>query len=260
MVPPGVDAVRFHPVGSDLERESVECLLQPFLRAPEKPPLLAISRAVRRKNIPALVEAFGRSDVLRQRHNLVLVLGCRQDPQQQEAQQRAVFQQLFDLVDRHDLYGQVAYPKRHRRAQIPALYRWAAHRRGVFVNPALTEPFGLTLLEAAGCGLPMVATDDGGPRDILSRCSNGLLVDVTDPVALQSTLEQAAADSERWNLWRDNGLQSVSRHFSWDAHVGRYLSLMLKRLRKAPSVVDVSMPCFAGVPLHQRSLVSSVAP
>ena len=35
-------------------------------------------------------------------------------------------------------------------------------------------------IEAAASGLPMVTTDDGGPRDILSRCDNGLLVDVTD--------------------------------------------------------------------------------
>ena len=67
----------------------------------------------------------------------------------------------------------MAYPKQHRRDQIPAIYRWAALHRGLFVNPALTEPFGLTLLEAAACGLPMVATDDGGPRDILARCDNG---------------------------------------------------------------------------------------
>ena len=53
---------------------------------------------MRRKNIPALVEALGDSPVLRERHNLVLVLGCREDPRQLEKQQRDVFQQVFDLV------------------------------------------------------------------------------------------------------------------------------------------------------------------
>jgi sucrose-phosphate synthase len=89
-----------------------------------------------------------------------------------------VFQQIFELVDKYNLYGKVAYPKQHRRDQIPAIYRWAASKRGLFVNPALTEPFGLTLLEAASSGLPIVSTDDGGPRDILSRCQNGLLLQV----------------------------------------------------------------------------------
>ncbi|MCB4376847.1 MULTISPECIES: HAD family hydrolase [unclassified Synechococcus] len=234
VVPPGVDATRFHPHGSSQECSAVESLLQPFLREPDRAPLLAISRAVRRKNIPALVEAYGQSPVLRQRHNLVLVLGCRDDPRQLEKQQRDVLQQVFDLVDRFDLYGQVAYPKQHSRAQIPALYRWAARRGGLFVNPALTEPFGLTLLEAAACGLPMVATDDGGPRDIQHRCDNGLLADVTDPGALQEALELAGSDGPRWRRWSDNGVEAISRHFSWDAHVCQYLALMQKRIRSSP--------------------------
>ena len=55
------------------------------------------------------------------------------------------------------------------------------------MNPALTEPFGLTLIEAAACGLPVVATNDGGPIDILGRCRNGLLVDVSSSEALRTT-------------------------------------------------------------------------
>ena len=260
IVPPGVDASRFHSSGSVEERAGVETLLSPFLRVPDKPPLLAISRAVRRKNIPALVEAFGRSTMLREHHNLVLILGCRDDPERQEAQQRRVFQQLFKLVDRYDLYGSVAFPKRHRRDQVPALYRWAAYHRGIFVNPALTEPFGLTLLEAAACGLPMVATDDGGPRDIHSRCNNGCLVDVTDPVDLQRTLEQALSDSDRWIRWRENGLNSVSRHFSWDAHVDRYLELLQQHQHPVSSHNTPASPASVGRSRHQRSLVSSLAP
>ncbi len=233
VVPPGVDSSRFHTAQTSQEMEVVDGLITPFLRNPGLPPLLAISRAVRRKNIPALVEAYGRSPVLRQRHNLVLVLGCREDPRQLEKQQREVFQQIFELVDRYDLYGRVAYPKHHRRDQIPAIYRWAAHRHGLFVNPALTEPFGLTLLEAAACGVPMVTTDDGGPRDILSRCENGLLVDVTDLESLQDALEQAGSNEDQWCRWRDNGIEAVSRHFSWDVHVCNYLAVMQKRLEFA---------------------------
>ena len=233
VVPPGVDASRFHPGCSPAEQAELDAMLIPFLREPAKPPLLAISRAVRRKNIPALVEAFGRSTVLRNRHNLVLVLGCRDDPRQLEKQQRDVFQQVFDLVDRYDLYGTVAYPKQHRRSQVPSFYRWAAERGGLFVNPALTEPFGLTLLEAAASGLPMVSTDDGGPRDIQARCDNGWLVDVTDPGALQEALERAGKDRQRWNRWSDNGVEAISRHYSWDAHVRQYLALMQGRQRRS---------------------------
>ncbi len=63
---------------------------------------------------------------------------------------------------------------------MPELYRLAAASKGVFINPALTEPFGLTLLEAGATGLPIVATNDGGPRDIIANCRNGLLIDPLD--------------------------------------------------------------------------------
>ena len=248
VVPPGVDANRFFPRSSSQEFDDLKSLLQPFLREPDRSPLLAISRAVRRKNIPALVEAYGRSPVLRQRHNLVMVLGCREDSRQLERQQRDVIQQVFDLVDRFDLYGKVAYPKQHSPDQIPALYRWAASRGGLFVNPALTEPFGLTLLEAAACGLPMVATDDGGPRDIQARCENGLLADVTDPGALQAALEQAGSDGDRWRRWSDNAVEAVNRHFSWDAHVCRYLALMQQRSSVVQKPEPMASQCSDVVP------------
>jgi sucrose-phosphate synthase len=223
VIPPGVDSRQFFPPQAGQQETAVQELMAPFLRDPAKPPVLAICRADHRKNIPALVEVFGRSENLRRRHNLVLVLGCRDDPRQLDRQQREVFQQVFELVDRFDLYGHIAYPKHHQRRHIPEIYRWAARLGGVFVNPALTEPFGLTLLEAAACGLPVVATDDGGPRDILSCCRNGLLVDVSDLDALQTAVEDALSQPRRWRRWRDNGLAAVSRHYSWDAHASRYL-------------------------------------
>ena len=146
-----------------------------------------------------------------------------------------VFQEIFELVDRYELYGQVAYPKKHKRNQIADIYRWASARNGLFVNPALTEPFGLTLLEAAACGLPMVATNDGGPNEILAKCGNGLLVDVTDLTSLQSALEKAGSNQYLWNSWRENGLDGVINHFSWHAPVAKYLSLMQAHLK----IIDI---------------------
>ena len=223
VIPPGVDTAAFHPRLDAAEDDAVSALLQPFLRQPERPPLLALCRPDRRKNIPALIEAYGASEALRRSHNLVLILGCRQDLHQLEKSQREEWQQVLEAIDRQDLYGSVAYPKQHQRSQVPALYRWAARRRGLFVNPALTEPFGLTLLEAAACGLPVVATDDGGPRDILARCRNGLLAAVAERGRLAQVLEQAAAPSAPWDDWQRHGLEAVAASYSWQAHAGRYL-------------------------------------
>ncbi len=223
VISPGVDYEKFHPVHSTTETSDINNMMNPFLVDSSKPPLLAISRAVKRKNVPSLVEAFGRSEKLKKNCNLILVLGCRDNISKLDLQQKEVFQEIFELIDKYNLYGKVAYPKRHMPDQIPAIYRWAASRGGLFVNPALTEPFGLTLLEAASCGLPMVATDDGGPREIKLKCENGLLVDVTDLNSLKITLENAMLNKSQWKLWSRNGIEAVTRHFSWDNHVRNYL-------------------------------------
>ena len=233
VIAPGVDHNKFHHIHSTTETSEIDNMMLPFLKDLRKPPLLAISRAVRRKNIPSLVEAYGRSEKLKRKANLVLVLGCRDNTSKLDSQQRDVFQKIFEMIDKYNLYGKVAYPKKHSPANIPSLYRWAASRGGIFVNPALTEPFGLTLLEASSCGLPIIATDDGGPKEIHSKCENGLLVDVTDINKLKIALENGISNSSQWKLWSKNGIEGVHRHFSWNTHVRNYLSTLTNHYQKS---------------------------
>tara|TARA_Y100001970_G_scaffold293580_1_gene441329 strand:+ start:9694 stop:11121 length:1428 start_codon:yes stop_codon:yes gene_type:complete len=248
IIPPGVDSSKFHHVHTTTETSSVDRMLSPFLRNIDLPPLLAISRAVRRKNITGLIEEFGKSKDLQNKYNLILILGCRSSVKDLDDQQQEIFSQIFHLIDKFNLYGKIAIPKQHKPEHIPAIYRWSASRSGFFVNPALTEPFGLTLLEAASCGLPMVATNDGGPREILARCENGKLVDVTNPGELRTVLENIGDDHQQWRRWSNNGIEAVSRHFGWDAHVRNYLSIMCRKLQdlKESSSSGINVSCLKG--------------
>jgi len=223
VIPPGVDLQRFSPPGQGHASPAWDSMRR-FLVDPDQPPLLSISRADPRKNLPALVRAFALHPELRQQANLVLIAGQRGDLAEAEEATREVWQELLLAIDRYDLYGHVAYPKGIDRALIPDLYREAARRGGVFVNPALTEPFGLTLLEAAASGLPVVATEDGGPRDILAHCQNGLLVDPLDDQALADAMREALSDRHRYRQWAAQGLAGVKRHYSWDGHAARLLA------------------------------------
>ena len=236
VIAPGVDHTKFHHIHSTTETSEIDNMMLPFLKDLRKPPILAISRAVRRKNIPSLVEAYGRSEKLKRKSNLILVLGCRDNTSKLDSQQRDVFQKIFEMIDKYNLYGKVAYPKKHSPANIPSLYRWAASRGGIFVNPALTEPFGLTLLEASSCGLPIIATDDGGPKEIHAKCENGILVDVTDTNQLKIALEKGISNSSQWKLWSRNGIEGVHRHFSWKTHVRNYLSILNGHYQKSTIV------------------------
>ena len=249
VIPPGVDHKKFHHIHSTTETSEIDNMVHPFLKDLTKPPLLAISRAVRRKNIPSLLEAYGRSEKLKRKTNLILVLGCRENTSKLDSQQKDVFHNIFEMIDKYNLYGKVAYPKKHSPSNIPALYRWAASRGGLFVNPALTEPFGLTLLEASSCGLPIISTDDGGPKEIRSKCQNGLLVDVTDINKLKVTLEKGIADNSQWKLWSRNGIEGVHRHFSWNTHVSNYLSILSKQYQKSniASLSGIRDSCSNGI-------------
>lgn len=125
---------------------------------------------------------------------MLIVAGNRDDIDDLDEGAQEVFHELLVAIDRYDLYGKVALPKHHQRGEVPLIYRIAAASGGVFVNPALTEPFGLTLIEAAASSLPIVATEDGGPRDIIGNCQNGFLIDPLEPTTISSALCQLLTD------------------------------------------------------------------
>ncbi|MBC8352124.1 MAG: HAD-IIB family hydrolase [Planctomycetes bacterium] len=233
VIPPGVDLTEFHPPAADESHAQIADALTPFLQDPTKPMILTMARPDDRKNLETLVRVYGESTELQQLANLVLVLGTRDDLRELAPGQRRVLLNVLTLIDVYNLYGKVAYPKTHVPSDVPALYRLAATSRGVFINPALTEPFGLTLLEAAASGLPLVATNDGGPRDIIANCQNGLLVDPLDRDAIEKALLRTLTEPEQWATWSDNGITGTREHYSWKRHADRYLRDVMELVEAA---------------------------
>lgn len=263
IIPPGTDMARFAPPGRDRSPQRVRRMIDRFLEDPDKPLIMAICRPDPRKNIRRLVAAYAESERLREKANLAVVAGNRDDIRTLDESLQTVYQDLLVDVDRYDLYGQVAIPKQHSSDDVPELYRLATRRRGVFVNAALTEPFGLTLIEAAASGLPIVATDDGGPKDIVENCRNGLLVDPLDTTAIAAALEEALSDTARWRQWSRDGLRGVRRHYSWDAHVGKYMKQVRGLLRKERKrirrgLVSLNRDTRSPLPLVRHALVSDI--
>ena len=237
VIPPGVDLSRFSPPDPAWTKPPIAEELARFLTDPEKPMVLALARADERKNFEGLIRAFGETEGLRDIANLVVVAGNRDDIGDMGPMPRRVLTQILVLIDRYDLYGSVAYPKHHESTDVPELYRLAAMSKGLFVNPALTEPFGLTLLEASATGVPLVATNDGGPQDIIGTCKNGLLVDALDSDAIGRAMMDALGDRTRWDDWSKTGLEAVHANYSWDSHAFRYVqeaSKVVKGTRPMP--------------------------
>ena len=222
VIPPGTDLTLFHPSQGN-EQTAFATQLPRFLNAPDKPLILVLSRPDERKNILTLIEAFGESPALQKVANLLIVAGTRDDIRDMEIGAQSVLTNILMLIDSYDLYGKVAVPKTHDSAEVPAIYRLAAASGGVFVNPALTEPFGLTLLEAAASGLPIVATENGGPVDIIRNCKNGELVNPLDKSEIIDALLRLMQNRKTWSQAASNGIKGVSKYYSWQAHVKTYI-------------------------------------
>jgi len=252
VIPPGIEVDTFYPFYYDLDdafdpgeavvrarvRQKQE--IARFLYDPNKPLILAISRPDRRKNIDGLLTAYGEDKELQQIANLALFAGVRKDITQMDDNEQEVLTRMLLLMDRYDLYGRLALPKKHDPdTDIPVLYRLAAASRGVFVNPALVENFGITLIEASSSGLPVVSTDHGGPQDIIHNCQSGILVDARDTAAIQDALKRVLVDRDLWDRYSEHGIDGVRRHYSWQAHGDSYLEALtglqadLDELRRA---------------------------
>ena len=222
VIPPGTNLERYYPAAEG-ETSDYQEKLRPFLTNLDKPVVLALSRPDERKNIPVLLQAFQHSARLRDAANLLLITGNREDVRDLDAGAQSVLTQILLDIDAFDLHGHVAVPKQYEMDEIPEVYRQVAVSGGVFVNPALTEPFGLTLLEAAACGLPLVATENGGPVDIISNCENGILVDPLDAPAIADALLSLLTDRQKWESAANNGIKGVRQHYTWHAHAAAYV-------------------------------------
>lgn len=257
VIPPGVSLTNFsppakkddYPIGPSFER---------FLEDPSKPPLIAMARPDERKNLEMLVRVFGNSQRLQELSNLVLVMGTREKLKELAPAQRRIVEQIFGRIDDFDLYGKVAYPKMHSPSDVPDIYRWGAQRRGVFVNPALTEPFGLTLLEAAATGMPIVATNDGGPRDIVANCHNGLLVDPLDGDAIEKALLRMLTEPEQWDQWAEKGIAGATKHYSWANHATRYCRDVNDIIEHSPEPVLALNHKIRRIPNFDRLIITDL--
>lgn len=245
VIPPGIGIEKFYPYYHDkfsdnLDKEeslfakaSVTQELNRFFTHPDKPIILVLCRPDKRKNIQGLVKAYGEDSDLQAMANLAIFAGIRKDISDKEESERDVLTQMLLLMDKYNLYGKMAIPKKHDfEHEVPELYRISAEKRGVFVNPALTEPFGLTLLEALACGLPIVSTNDGGPRDIVHNCKTGTLVDPADTVALASAIKKIISHPDKWNDFSKNGILNTRKFYSWASHAESYCEEMKALIHK----------------------------
>jgi spore coat protein SA len=129
---------------------------------------------------------------------------------------------LRAICDAIELAGKLPYD------ELPDRYR----RASVLVNPSLEEAFGMSLVEAMACGVPVVATRVGGMPEIVADGETGFLIDPNNPDALASALERLLTDESLRRTLGAAARRAAVARFGWDRIVdqlrGRYAQAGLK--------------------------------
>ncbi len=156
-----------NPVDTDIFR--------PGLKAVDPSIFTFVTTALFRpeKRIDLLIKAFAQLQFIRPNTHLVII---GDGPERNR---------LKKLIKYRQLEQQITLAGYQPQADLLRIL----HRCHALVLTSTVETFGVALIEALACGLPVIATRCGGPEDIINDAT-GLLVDKDDPVAIQHGLER----------------------------------------------------------------------
>ncbi|KMT05218.1 hypothetical protein BVRB_7g173620 [Beta vulgaris subsp. vulgaris] len=243
IVPPGADVSIYFPY-SEKERRlpqlhpGLEELLYGSIENQEhmcvlkdrnKPIIFSMARLDRVKNITGLVEWYGKNKRLRELVNLVVVAGDR-SKESQDIEERDELKKMYELIKKYNLNGIFRWISVHmNRMQNGELYRYIADTKGAFVQPALYEGFGLTVIEAMTSGLPTFATCNGGPAEIIVHGKSGFHIDPYkgDKAAdiIVDFFEKCKLDPTHWERISNGGLERIQEKYTWKIYSKKLLTL-----------------------------------
>ncbi|XP_073269629.1 sucrose synthase 5-like [Primulina huaijiensis] len=203
-----------------------------FLEDRKKPVIFSMARLDIVKNITGLTEWYGKNIRVRNLVNLVIVGGFLDPSKSKDREEMAEIKKMHDLIERYQLKGQIrwiaAQTDRYRNGE---LYRCIADTKGAFVQPALYEAFGLTVIEAMNCGLPTFATNQGGPAEIIVDGISGFHIDPNNGEESMNKIadffEKCNGDNEYWNMISRGGLKRIEECYTWKIYANKVLNMGL---------------------------------
>lgn len=146
-----------------------------------------------------------------------------------EGVQRAELQALagsLGVADQVELAG--AVPHDQVPVQLRTLDIYAAASR------LDSESFGVAVIEASACGLPVVVTRVGGLPEVVREGETGLVVPREDPAALAQALRQLTVDAGLRERLGRQGREHVLRHYEWGDSVRRMVEVFRRLLAGEP--------------------------
>ena len=213
-IPNGVDAKKFQ---GDFGRDDLQKVLKDNLG--EKKVILTSGRLVKRKG----VAWFVRNVMPKLPENFIYVIaGAGPD---WDDISKAVAEK--SLNDRVEMLGYVTDNVRD------TLFNTC----DVFVQPNVKvegdmEGFGISVIEAGSCGLPVIASRLEGLQDAIKDGENGFLVDSEDADGFAMKIKELLHDEEQRKIFGEKVQNFVENNYGWDKISQRYLEEVMKLISR----------------------------
>jgi glycosyltransferase involved in cell wall biosynthesis len=142
--------------------------------------------------------------------------------------------QLHALVSELDLEEHVSFLG--EREDVPQLVA----ALDMLLVPSWQEPFGRSVLEAMASGVPVIATDVGGPAELLRNGTDGLLAPPRQPRAWAQAIGRLASDPGLSHAMTSAALEQVRQRFSASQHAARMLDVYAHAAQRRSSTPEAS--------------------
>ena len=187
--------------------------------------LLYVGTLQPRKNLTRIIEAYSRLASETALTDVQLVLAGKRG---------WLYDDLFAQVAQRGLESRVLFPGYIEDADLPGLLSGAL----AFVFPSLYEGFGIPVLEAGACGVPVITSNTSSLPEVAGDPSAGsgqaaaLLVDPHDVDAIADAMYRLVTDAELRAELTLRGHENIKR-FSWEKCARETLAVLLEAGRPA---------------------------
>lgn len=241
VIPPGVNLKIFNqnPLSEDsLVEKKLNEVVKKYTSAQRfaLPFIILSSRIEAKKNHISALKAYTRDKWLKEHVNFLIVVRGMKDVYKEyknlDNSERTVLKALISLIGKEKLNDRVFFLNISGQRELSSLYRVASRRGSVFCNPALYEPFGLSIIEALACGLPVLATQNGGPSEILqeSKEKYGMLVNPENTLEIANGFKFLLKNKQVYQEFKEKGMNRIMVKYTWQATAKRYLQAIEEKI------------------------------
>lgn len=188
----GIDHEKFRVFSKEEKQAGLRKIQETYPNI-HSPYILFVGQIQPRKNIVRLVEAF--EELASQPLQLVIAGGHGWN-------NKEIYERIEKSPARDNIIVTGAVPDE----LLPTLYANAE----VFILPSLQEGFGIPLIEAAACGVPVVTSNVSSMAEVVGDA--GVLIDPKDSVSIASGIERALNNRDMYS----NKSTSMASKYTWD--------------------------------------------